>query len=493
MNETKKLLTWVILVVVISFGALGGALAAGWRPFLGLDLRGGLSITYQPYLPGKKTVTSQQITAAINIIRNRINALGVAQPNVQSFGNDIIVQLPGIKDPQKAEAIIGTTAKLYFRPVLCQVPPYVPPKKDQSVSLTLPSCPSYTAATFQNTANGPSNPPPLSNSPTAANYPNTPASQDNPNSIVVLPYANDPQLRLELGPSPLDGTAIKSAFPELSNGQWGVGFTLSSAGTAKFNQLAQQQYHKAFAIVLDNQVISFPIMNATSFPGQGQISPMSQSEANNLALELSYGALPVSLRQLTAESVSPTLGAASLKAGLVAGILGIILVLIYSIFYYRGLGVVVILGLATTGAFLYAVICFLGQTIGTTLDLSGVTGLIVSIGITVDSYVVYFERLKDEIREGKSIRISVSKAFQRAFKTVLFADAVSLIGAVVLWFFSIGAVKGFAFFLGLSTTLDILTAYAFTRPMVILLGRTRIFTQLPVIGIARGLLAKEGV
>jgi preprotein translocase subunit SecD len=493
MSDIKKHVAWVLLVVVVSFGALGATLAANWRPFLGLDLRGGLSITYQPYLPGKKTVSSGQIATAINIIRNRINALGVAQPNVQSFGNDIIVQLPGIKDPQKAEAIIGTTAKLYFRPVLCQVPPYQPPKKGASVSTTLPSCPTYSASTFQNTANGPSNPPPLSNSPNAANYPNTPPGRDNPNSIVVLPYANQPEIRLELGPSPLDGTAIKSAFPELNNGQWGVGFTLSSAGAAKFNQLAQQEYHKDFAIVLDNQVISFPLMNATSFPGQGVISPMSQSEAQNLSLELSYGALPVSLRQLTAQTVSPTLGASSLKAGLAAGILGIILVLIYSIFYYRGLGVVVILGLATTGALLYSIICLLGQTIGTTLDLSGVTGLIVSIGITVDSYVVYFERLKDEIREGKSIRVSVSKAFKRAFKTVLFADAVSLIGAVVLWFFSIGAVKGFAFFLGLSTCLDILTAYAFTRPMVILLGRTRFFTELPVIGIARGLLAKEAV
>lgn len=490
MKSIKGYVAWVVAVVLISGGSLVAILLSSWRPLLGLDLRGGLSITYQPYLPGRSSPpSSSDIQEAINIIRNRINALGVSQPNVQTQGNFIVVQLPGIKNPQKAESVIGTTAQLYFRPILCQVPAYSPPKPGTPPP-PLPECPSYTSATYQNVGGG-INLPPQTTSSNAANYPNTPPALDTPSAIIVLPLKGSKFVRFELGPVAVNGTAITSATPAIVNGGWVVEFTLNSSGSAAFNQFASQNYHKNFAIVLDHQVISEPIFQASSFNGTGEISGLSQSEAQDLALELSYGALPVSLKQLTAQTVSPTLGASDLKAGLAAGFLGLFLVMLYTVFYYRGLGIVVILGLATTGAFLYALVSFLSQTIGTTLDLSGVTGLIVSVGITVDSYIVYFERLKDEIRQGKSIRISVNKAFSRAFKTVLFADSVSLIGAVVLWFYSVGAVKGFAFFLGLSTTLDIVSAYGFTRPMVILLGRTKTFTLLPVIGIARGLLATE--
>jgi preprotein translocase subunit SecD len=185
--------------------------------------------------------------------------------------------------------------------------------------------------------------------------------------------------------------------------------------------------------------------------------------------------------------VSPSLGASSLHAGLLAGLLGLLLVMGYTIFYYRALGVVVVLGLVSSGAVLYALIATLGHKEGLTLDLSGITGLIVSVGITVDSYVVYFERLKDEVRAGRSIRSSVDKGFKSAYRTILSADAVSFIGAAVLYLLSIGAVKGFALMLGLSTLLDVATAYVFTRPLVILLGRNRLFTEARGFGVARGL------
>jgi preprotein translocase subunit SecD len=482
---------WVVGTALVSAAMFLGPFLAGWRPLLGLDLRGGLAIVYQPYLPGKHgPVSSSDIDTTINIIRNRIDALGVAQPSVQSEGGNIVVELPGIKNPATAERVIGTTAKLYFRPILCQLPPYSPPKgkaKLPSLSGT-PQCPPYTAGTYRPTENGVgSNPPPLSNDPLAALYPNTPLSEIAPDKPVILPLKGFPQVRFLLGPSPLDGTAITSAAATLIQGQWAVVFNLSSRGTAKFNQIAVEQYHKDFAIVLDNQIISMPLMAATSFPGQGQISPLTEPEARDLAIELNYGALPVQLKQLTAQTVTPTLGASSLRAGLAAGIGGLVLVLVYVIFYYRGLGVVAVVGLATTAAFLYGLICILGQTISTTLDLSGVTGLIVSIGITVDSYIVYFERLKDEIKAGGSVAASANRAFGHAFKTVLFADGVSLLGAAILWFFSVGAVKGFAFFLGISTALDVATSWAFTRPFVAALGMSRTFTELPVIGVARGL------
>jgi preprotein translocase subunit SecD len=195
------------------------------------------------------------------------------------------------------------------------------------------------------------------------------------------------------------------------------------------------------------------------------------------------------LVKVTTQVVSPSLGASSLRAGLLAGLLGLILVMGYTIFYYRALGIVVVLGLVTTAALLYAIISALGRSSQLTLDLSGITGLIVSVGITVDSYIVYFERLKDEVRAGRSIRASVDRGFRSAFRTILSADAVSFIGAVVLWWLSVGAVRGFAFMLGLSTLIDVITAYFFTRPLVILLGRNRVFTEARGLGVARGLAA----
>jgi preprotein translocase subunit SecD len=229
-------------------------------------------------------------------------------------------------------------------------------------------------------------------------------------------------------------------------------------------------------------------MQSSSFGGKGQITgSFTQAQAQNLALVLNYGALPVQLNKQSVESVSPTLGAASLRAGLLAGLAGLGLVMMYTIFYYRALGIVVVAGLAVTSALLWAIVSFIGHTSGLALDLSGIVGLIVSIGVTVDSYVVYFERLKDEVRAGKTIRSSVDKGFTSAFRTIVAADAVSFLGALVLYLFSIAQVRGFAFFLGLSTLLDVITAWTFTRPLVILLGRNRVVTEAKWIGVARGL------
>jgi preprotein translocase subunit SecD len=190
--------------------------------------------------------------------------------------------------------------------------------------------------------------------------------------------------------------------------------------------------------------------------------------------------------------VSASLGKDSLRAGIAAGIVGLFLVLLYMILYYRALGIVVLIGLTVSGMLLYAIISALGQTNGLALSLAGATGIIVSVGVTVDSYVVYFERLKDEIRSGKTVRSSVDRGFSRAYRTIFAADLVSLIGAAVLYFLTVGPVRGFAFFLGLSTLLDLLTAYFFTRPLVVILGRNRIFTEARWLGVARGLAVSTG-
>jgi preprotein translocase subunit SecD len=185
-------------------------------------------------------------------------------------------------------------------------------------------------------------------------------------------------------------------------------------------------------------------------------------------------------------TVSPTLGADSLRAGLLAGALGTALVLIYLIAYYRALGVVVVLGLCVWSALQWSVISYLGANQGLALSLAGVTGIVVSIGVTVDSYIVYFERLKDEVRAGRSLRSSVDRSFKRAFRTILAADTAAFIGAFLLWWLTVGAVRGFAFFLGLSTVLDVIVSYFFARPLVALLGRRQAFTSARFLGVARG-------
>jgi len=506
----RKLITNVIVTTLICLGTLGGAFAANWRPKLGLDLAGGLSVVFVPAHP----VPQSELQTAVNVMDNRLNGLGVAQPNVTTEGNQIVVQLPGVKNPQKVLSIIGTTAQLFFRPVLGGAPAYTPPKaakgsKPAKVAYSEPPTPTgaylFTSKYISTGSSGRlSYAPPAADSqdPIYASYKTTSSSEDNPSQNVILPSGGQIAApRMVLGPAfvdghETDGQIISSANAALNqSSQWIVQFKLSSSGSAIFNDLASKYYDTLVADDLDAQVISAPIIESKTFPGSGQITGnFTSAEASTLALDLNYGSLPVRLVQETAQTVSPSLGASSLTAGLFAGILGLLLVMIYTIIYYRALGIVVLLGLATTAAFIYGLVAILGNTsFGLTLDLSGVTGLIVSIGITVDSYVVYFERLKDEVRAGKSIRASVDKSFKSAYRTILSADAVSFLAALILWILSVGAVKGFAFMLGLSTLVDVLTSYFFTRPLVILLGSNKLFTEARWLGVARGLDASKNI
>jgi preprotein translocase subunit SecD len=298
----------------------------------------------------------------------------------------------------------------------------------------------------------------------------------------------------------MTGTQIKSANALVtSTGLWTVNLNLTPTGATQWDALANAQFHAIIGIDLDAQVISAPLTQTsqqafTSFNGQVQITGgFTESQAKALATELNFGALPVKLDQQTVQTVSPSLGKASLQAGLISGLIGLLLVMIYMVLYYRILGLVAVSGLAVTGALLWAIIAWMGQAFNTTIDLAGVIGLIVSVGITVDSYIVYFERLKDEARSGRTVRTSVDRGFKSAFRTVLAADFVSLLGAVVLYKFSIGPVQGFALFLGLSTVLDVAVTYFFTRPFVILLGRSRSASEAKGIGVASGLGIREKV
>ena len=442
---------WLPLVLCVGVAVVSTivVVAVGFKPVLGLDLRGGVSVVLQPTRP----VSSSILDQAKNVITDRVDALGVAEPNITRQGNRIVVELPGVKDTQRAEQLVGQTAQLTFRPVIQQLGPTGNP-------------PTTPQGELPNTAKG-----------TAVI-----ASRDASGNVTG---------RYELGPVLLNGTIIHNANAVLSNtGQWQVNFTTTSSGSAAFDAMAAKEFHQLVAIVLDNNVVSAPQINATAFHGSGQITgTFSEQQAKDLALVLNYGSLPVPLQRLSVQTVSATLGSASLRAGLAAGIGGLALVLLYIILYYRALGIVALLGLLLTGLYIWPVIAYLGHTSGFALTLAGVTGVIVSIGINVDSYVVYFERLKDEIRAGKTVRSSVDRGFSRAFRTIVAADLVSLIGAILLYLLAVGPVRGFAFMLGLSTLIDLLTSYFFTRPLVILMGRSRMFTQARFMGVARGLAA----
>ncbi|MGA8295485.1 MAG: protein translocase subunit SecD [Acidimicrobiales bacterium] len=496
----QRLIASVLLTTIACFGMLGLAVGFGWSPHLGLDLEGGLSVVYTP----AHKVSKSTLQNVANIMTSRADALGVSQPNITTQGNQVVIELPGVKDPKRILSIIGTTAQLFFRPVIAGAPAYTPTaakkgEKPKTAPYVTPPGPTsayhWTSAYWSSANGGTFNCDGICEDPVYTSYPTTPITRDDPKKIVIFnnPSGDYGAARLVLGPSQAAGTIIKSAFATLlTSGQWVVEFNLTGKGTTSFNKIAATYYHTPVANDLDGDIVSAPVIESTSFPGSGQISgTFTHTQASALALDLNYGSLPVRMVAQTSQAVSPSLGKASLRAGLLAGLIGLLLVMGYTIFYYRALGVVVVLGLVTTAAFLYGLISVLSaSSLGLTLDLSGVVGLIVSVGITVDSYIVYFERLKDEVRAGRSIRVSVDKGFRSAYRTILSADAVSFIGALVLWLLSIGAVRGFAFMLGISTLTDVVTAYIFTRPFVILLGRNRVIASARHLGIAKGLASQ---
>jgi preprotein translocase subunit SecD len=284
-----------------------------------------------------------------------------------------------------------------------------------------------------------------------------------------------------LGPAFLSGEQISSASSGFNPDGTGYEVLLrfKSQGEDIWSQYTANNVGKQAAFALDGEVVSAPQIRGPIPPGQPTsiTGNFSQSEAQNLANVLKYGALPLSFQSSESETVSATLGLASLRAGLLAGALGLAVVFVYSLFYYRALGVLTILSLALSGLVVYAVLVLFGRWIGFTLDLPGVAGFIVAIGITADSFVIFFERLKDEVRDGRTFRSAVPRAWVRARRTILSADAVSFLAAAVLYILAVGQVKGFAFTLGMSTVLDLLVVFLATHPLVALASQSRLLSQ----------------
>jgi preprotein translocase subunit SecD len=483
----------LIMSIAIVAVPLVAVFATDTTPQLGLDLQGGISVVLAP----KKGVKVEEGTLgqAVNIIRNRVDSLGVAEPEISRQGNNIIIDLPGVKDRDKALRIVGQTAELRFRGVVQALP-----SENVAVTTTTTTAPASTTTTAAaggsttstttqkgeiaqetTTTTGATTTTTGATTTTTAPAPLTgvvKTTEDILDQEVVLPVSKNLKdqgaERLRLTSTLMTGKDVSTAKARYESGQgWVVLLEFTGDGFKKFQGVAEQWYQKQVAIVLDGEVKSYPVIETAKFEeNRVQIrGNFKEGEAKDLALVLKYGALPVPLERQTVQDVSPSLGKDQLKSGILAGLLGLIFVAIYMLIYYRLLGLVIVAGLVLAGSALYVLTCWLGSSIGLTLTLSGVTGIIVSVGITVDSYVVYFERLKDEVRSGKTIRSSLDRGFSRSFRTILAADIVSLIGAALLYFLAVGSVRGFAFFLGISVLLDLFVAYFFMHPLVSLIGR----------------------
>ena len=509
----------VVLYAVVVFAGKGGA---ALKPKLGLDLRGGASVILTPQgLKGKKP-SQTQLDTAVNIISLRVNGAGVSEAEVVTEGDQIVVSVPG-GNRQSIDKVTKTAA-LRFREVLEAVPvgPRQPPLPSGTPSATpspalapkagavkpsatprkRPLTAGLLAAATPKPTPKPATTATPTPSPTSAADALTVRSGDSytPQAFAALDCTNkkarqgggldDPKEpvvacnregteKYHLDTSAVQGDEVKGASVGTDqNGiQIQVNVQFTSKGQDRFTKLTEKTLNKRVAVDLDGVVYSAPTIQSV-IPGDAQITGgFTQKEATDLANVLKYGALPLTFQAGETNIVSPTLGGDQLRSGLLAGGLGLIAVVLYSLLYYRALGFVTIASLLTSAALTYAMVCILGKQIGFALSLAGIAGFIVAIGITADSFVVFFERLKDEIKEGRTPRSAVDRAWVRARRTILSADTVSFLAAVILYFVSVGGVRGFAFTLGLSTLLDVLVVFLFTRPLLSLLSHYRWFSR----------------
>ncbi|MGA0209180.1 MAG: protein translocase subunit SecD, partial [Candidatus Nanopelagicales bacterium] len=495
----------IALVVLL----VGSALWAFWPGTdssvrLGLDLQGGTQVIMvpEPVVEGAE-ITEEQLAQSVEIIRARVDGLGVAEAEVTTQGSGdsaaIVVSVPGVGQDRVVE-LVQRTALLNFRPVWNVLSPFpadptatdptaADPATDESApeedaadqggaqSAEIVQAPEYTPE-FQaevdalncldpvNLAGG---------------------SPDNPEQWLGACDQTGAQ-KYVMEPAFIQGVNVTDANAQLT--QQGIGWVVTlefdSEGAGALADASTELSAlpecgtgatpcNAFAIVLDGVVVSAPRFNEPIIGGQAQIEgDFNAQEARDLANVLKYGALPVTLEVVDVTSVSATVGGDQLRAGIIAGLIGLALVSLYLLLYYRLLGLVAVLSLAVAGAILYLSVVIFSKTIGLTLTLAGVAGAIVAVGITADSFIVYFERMRDELRDGRTLRQACDTGWVRARRTLLAADFVTLLAAVVLYFLSVGSVRGFAFILGLTTVIDLIMAFWFTHPIVVLIGRTRL-------------------
>nr|WP_218890761.1 protein translocase subunit SecD [Actinomycetospora corticicola] len=506
-------------------------------PKLGIDLQGGTQVTLTARTETGAAPTPDQLNLARQIIEQRVNGLGVTGAEVVQNGNNLVITVPGTSGDQARS--LGQTARLYFRPVVSGPVAAAPQAQNGQQgqqngqqgqtgqqqgstgqqqggtggagAATPGQAPAGQAVRLPAQQPTPPSPSPSPGGGTSqdprlaaaiAQAKETRQSTDptvQARALATLNCAADDPLRgyddptrplvacdrdgaakYVLGPSILSGTEVAGAnsSPNPQGAGYVIDVTFKSEGAGIWAQYTSANIGQAVAFVLDSEVVSAPVIQAAQPAGNSQVSGnFNQQSAQDLANVLRYGSLPLSFDTSDAQTISATLGLASLEAGLIAGVIGLILVFVYSLFYYRALGVLTILSLVLSGLIVYAVLVLLGRSIGFTLDLAGVAGFIVAIGITADSFVIFFERIKDEMREGRSFRSAVPRGWTRARRTILSGDAVSFLAAVVLYVLAVGQVRGFAFTLGMSTILDLIVVFLVTHPLLALASNSKLFAS----------------
>lgn len=524
-NENNTVSPWRPLLALLVFLVLGvGTLLVGnangdtaLTPKLALDLEGGTQVILTPKaVEGSGAAVDQEAMAeAINIIRQRIDASGVTEAEISTLGSDsIVVAIPGDPDPETLD-LVRHSATMRFRPVLQILDPApadpslaVPQSGEPDVSgLTVEE---YALLVADTDGDGV-----LSDTPATTPVDNSDLAwateqllfdammldctdsssiadvgDDDPNAAMVA-CGSAGDAKYLLGPADIEGTNIANASAGMiynsagaSTGQMGVNLEFDAEGTAAFAESSQRLFalqtsdpvRNRFAVVLDGNVISAPSMNTAILDGKAQISgAFTAAEARNLANQLNFGSLPLNFEVQSEQQISATLGSNYLEKGLMAGLIGLGLVLVWMLYQYRGLALLSAGSLLVAGAVVYLAIVLLSWGIGYRLSLPGVAGLIIAVGITADSFIVYFERVRDEVRDGLPLDVAVERGWSRAKRTILISDAVNLVAAVVLYVLAVGGVQGFAFTLGLTTIVDLVVVFMFTHPVMTLLMRTKFF------------------
>ena len=493
----RKRLTWlgVLIVGLVAIIGLGSATNSGasFAPKLALDLQGGTQIILAPVVQEGTKVTEEQLLQAVSIIRQRVDASGVSEAQINTQGsNNIVVSIPGNPDENTLK-LIRSSAKLEFRPVLATGQGFSASVSNtgSTDSATGSATPSATASTTTTA--------PIAGVDDATikfydaldcSQPFRSAGQIDDPTLPIVTCDTDLYGKYILGPVEVEGTDIADAnagtvttSTGASTNTWAVNLKFTRSGSGKFAATTGRLFPLAapqnqFAITLDGYVITAPTLQAVITGGEAQITGnFDKNSSKTLADQLKYGALPISFEVQSQENISATLGSEQLSSGLLAGAIGLLLVIIYSFFQYRGLALVTVGSLIIAAVITYLVVALLSWRQGYHLSLSGVAGLIVAIGITADSFIVYFERVRDELRDGRSLGSAVETGWKRALRTILVSDGVSLLAAVVLFSLTVGNVRGFAFTLGLTTLIDLAVVILFTHPLLELLAKTKFFSS----------------
>ena len=503
-KPARKKLAWMLALLVTSAGLIGIGVAtnqpgAAFTPELALDLQGGTSIILSPTVAEGETVSTEQLNQAVGIIRQRVDSTGVSESTITTSGNaNIVVEIPGTPSETTLQ-LIKSSAKLEFRAVLLASAGTAAQVGGDATATASPSASATPSQPTTQPSIAPTNGSDLNwitpelrrqfDAFDCSTQFRAPGQVDDMKAPLITCDTGRFQKYI-LGPVELDGTNISDATAGTittqtgaSTNEWAVNLVFDGAGTSIFSAVTSRLFpletpRNQFAVTLDGYVITDPAAKAVITNGEAQITGgFTKESSQSLADQLKYGSLPIGFEVQSQENISATLGSESLRSGLLAGLIGLLLVVIYSLFQYRALAVVTVGSLLVAAVLTYLLIALLSWRQGYRLSLSGVAGLIVAIGITADSFIVYFERVRDELRDGRSLSTAVDAAWSRAIRTILVSDAVSLLAAVVLFSLTVGSVKGFAFTLGLTTLVDLAVVVLFTHPILQVLAQRKFFSS----------------